>query len=120
MQAATCCSAIIHLTASRVYEATGNTELALRHFKAFQRLDSEARNLTASIATQLASAQFDFANQNLKIARLNEEKLKGDIAARTRLFLVLGSAAAVILCVLLFGLISVRRSRNEVRPRTTI
>ena len=104
-----------HLSASKVYEGLGDQNLALAHFKAFQRLDSEARNLTSSIASQLASAQFDFANQNLRIARLKQEKLQKDIATRTLLFSVLGAAGAIIFGVLLYGFISVRRSRNTVR-----
>jgi signal transduction histidine kinase/CheY-like chemotaxis protein len=111
-----------HLAASQTYEKTGNQALALAHFKAYQRLDSEARNLTASIASQLASSQFDFANQNLKIAKLKEDQLQKDIAmerqkarSRTILFMSLGGAAIIILGVLMVGLISVRRSRDDVR-----
>jgi signal transduction histidine kinase len=104
-----------HLSASKVHEGLGNQNLALAHFKAFQRLDSEARNLTSSIASQLASAQFDFANQNLRIARLKQEKLQKDIAARTTLFSVLGAAGMIVFVVLLYGFVSVRRSRNTVR-----
>ena len=115
-----------HRTAAQIYEATGDEPKALAHYKAFQRLDSEAQKLTASIASQLLGARFDFANQNLKISNLKRGQLQRDIALErqksrfqiTLLIAILG-ASAIVLGVLAFGLFSVRRSRNQVRDANT-
>lgn len=107
-----------HETAYQVYDQLGQTERALAHLKAFKRLDDEARNVTASTNAALMTARFDFTNQNLKIANLKAGQLQRDIQlARTRntITQVLLGSAVLVLGLLLFGLISLRRSRNEVR-----
>ena len=61
----------------------------------------EALRLTASASAQLLAAQFDFANQNLKISELKQGQLERDITIerernqfRTRLFVALGMVSA--------------------------
>ncbi|MDZ7587733.1 MAG: hypothetical protein U5J78_00630 [Parasphingorhabdus sp.] len=83
-----------HQSASQLYEQIGDKDTALVHLKAYQRLEAEAQNLTASTASQLVAAKFDSANQKLKISQLKEGQLKRDIeierqktAFRTTLFL---------------------------------
>ncbi|MBA4091025.1 MAG: hypothetical protein C0494_10585 [Sphingobium sp.] len=111
-----------HGAAADVYEKVGDRDLALAHLRAFQRLDAEAAKLTASYANQLASAQFDFAAQNLKISDLRKKQLERDVAMerqraqfRMAMFIGLGSAGLVAFAVTLAGFFSVRRSRDEVR-----
>ena len=111
-----------HRTAAAIYEATGNRALALAHLKAFGRLDDEARRLTASTASQLMAARFDFTNQNLKISTLKQERLRRDVQMerergrfRTVLLSGLLAAGGVVLALLLFGFVSLRRSRDRVR-----
>ncbi|HEX8382043.1 MAG TPA: ATP-binding protein [Sphingomonas sp.] len=115
-----------HLTASQVYEALGDVEAALRHAKAYQRLESEANQLTASAASQLMAARFDFTNQNLQISKLKQDQLARDVAAerdktrtRTLMFSALLAAAAIIFSVLLFGYFALRRSRDAVAAANT-
>ena len=110
-----------HHLAARVFEKKGESALALRHLKAFQRLDAEGRSLTSSAASQLIAARFDFANQNLKISKLKQDQLRLEIQAerdkshvRSLLFSGLGIFGAFALGVLLFGLLAVRRSRDAV------
>lgn len=100
-----------HAAAAQIYERAGNEAEALAHFKAFQRLDSEARQTTASTASQLMGARFDFANlkQNQLESDIQLERQKG--AFRNALLI----ASAIVLALLLFGFISIRRSRNRVR-----
>lgn len=108
----------LHKIAASVYERAGDRALALAHFKAFQRLDSEALQLTASASSQLMSAQFDFANQNLRISQLKQGQLQRDVTIaqqRANLFAGLGAALLVIFALLSFGYVSIRRSRNQVR-----
>ena len=111
-----------HQTAAQIYEAEGDNSEALAHVKAFQRLDSEAQKLTASIASQLLGARFDFTNQNLKISNLKRGQLQRDIQIereRGTFQMALLGAMAIVLSVLAYGFVSVRRSRNKVRDANT-
>lgn len=116
-----------HELAANVFEKLGRGDLALAHLKAFQRLDGEARNLTASASSQLMSARFDFSNQNLKISQLKQGQLERDIAierqrARFRQ-IVLGGlliAGAIVFGLLALGYLSIRRSRNQVRDANDV
>ena len=111
-----------HETAWRVFSASGEPDKALAHLAAFKRLDDEARDLAASTNAALMSAEFDFANQDLKIARLRSAQLQKDVElarnrerAQRNLMVTLTSAAGVVLALLLFGFFAMRRSRNLIR-----
>jgi signal transduction histidine kinase len=111
-----------HQTAYVVYQHLGRYDLALRHLEAFKRLDDEAQKLTASSSAALVTARFDFANQNLHIARLRAEKVRQEAVLqqsrarlRTILFSTILAAAALVLALLLAGFVSLSRSRNRVR-----
>jgi signal transduction histidine kinase len=71
-----------HEVAYRVYRATGDLPLAIAHLEAFKRLDDEGRSLAASANSALMGAKFDFATQQLEIARLQSAKLERDISLR--------------------------------------
>ncbi len=112
----------LHRIAANVYDKLGQRELALAHLRAYQRLDREGLRLIASVGAQLMAAQFDFANQNLRIAQLKQGQLQRDITIerqkyqfRTRLFTALGAALLLIFALLFFGYFSIRRSRDQVR-----
>lgn len=111
-----------HQAASQLYEQLGDKDKALAHLKAFQRLEAEAQTLTASAASQLMAAKFDFANQKLNIARLKEGQLKRDIEIerqkttfRTSLFLAIAAAATLVFGLILVGFFQMRKNRNQVR-----
>ena len=111
-----------HQSASQLYEQLGDKDKALAHLKAFQRLEAEAQTLTASAASQLLAAKFDFANQKLKISRLKEGQLKRDIEIerqkttfRTTLFLAIAAAASIVFGLILLGFFQMRKNRNQVR-----
>ncbi len=72
----------MHETAYRVYRAKGDLPLAMAHFEAFKRLDDQGRSLAASTNLALLGAQFDFARQDLEIARLRSAELERDISLR--------------------------------------
>jgi len=116
-----------HELAADLYARLGRTKQALAHLRAFQRLDGEARDLTASIGSQLLAARFDFANQNLRIAQLKQGQLQRDVQIerqrvnfRTALFTALAIAGAIVLALVTFAFFSIRRSRNEVRATNTV
>lgn len=110
-----------HQVASRVFEALGEPDQVLRHLKAFQRLDSEARNLTASTSEQLLGARFDYANQNLRISTLKQEQLRRQVEQErektwfwTVMLVGFGIAGAIVVGLLAFGIFSMRRARDRI------
>ncbi|MEP7005633.1 MAG: ATP-binding protein, partial [Sphingomonas bacterium] len=111
-----------HQTAFDLFKRMGDQKRALVHLEALKRLDDQTSTLAASTNTALAAARFDFANQELKIAKLKADELQRNIddevaRARTQrlIFMVLAAATIVVVFLLTFGLVTIRRSRNEVR-----
>ena len=111
-----------HKTAYVVYKRIGDERSALAHLEALKRLDEQTAQLASSANTSLASARFDFANQELRIAQLKATELQRNIdfermQARTRQNIAIGISAVVVIIVgmLAFGIVTLRRSRNQVR-----
>lgn len=111
-----------HRTAYTIYRASGEHDLALRHLVVLKRLDDEATTLARSTNAALMAARFDFANQELKIAGLQRDEARREVAyeqarAQTQRTIFLGAAGAtaIVVALLAFGLVTIRRSRNEVR-----
>ncbi|WP_448658866.1 ATP-binding protein [Sphingomonas sp. CJ99] len=111
-----------HLSAYLAFEAAGDQREALVHLKALERLDEQATKLAISTKTALMAARFDFQNQELQIARLKAEELRRNVEferARQRfqltLFIGIAVAVSVLVALLGFGVITLRRSRNQVR-----
>ncbi len=112
----------VHQTAYDIFRATGDSADALVHLQALKRLDDNATKLATSTKTALMAARFDFANQELKISQLKADELQRGIAferarAQTQRYIFLGSAAAVAIVIALLGvaLVTIRRSRDQVR-----
>lgn len=111
-----------HQVAYDIFKATGNQSEALTHLEALKALDDKTSTLAASANTALAAARFDFASQELKIEKLRRAQLQRDIddaklRARTQRTIIGGLAIAsgIIVGLLTYGLVTIRRSRNEVR-----
>ncbi|MFV0622724.1 ATP-binding protein [Sphingomonas sp. ac-8] len=111
-----------HLVAAQIYRRAGEPGKAVAHLFALRRLDEQALEIATSAKAALMGARFDFQNQELRIARLKAEELRRNVAferARARFERILfgGIAAAVALLVglLTFGIVTLRRSRNETR-----
>ncbi|MEI5688772.1 ATP-binding response regulator [Sphingomonas kyungheensis] len=111
-----------HRTAYVVYHAAGQSDLALRHLVALKRLDDESTAVARSTSAALMAARFDFANQELKIASLQRDEARRNVAfeqarARTQRNVFIGVVASTLVAILLLGLgiLALRRSRNEVR-----
>ncbi len=112
----------IHQTAYEVSRISGDAQGALVQLQAMKRLDDDATKLATSTKTALMAARFDFANQELKISQLKANELKRSIAfersrALTQRYVFLGASAAVavVIAMLAFGLVTIRRSRDRVR-----
>jgi signal transduction histidine kinase len=111
-----------HKAAFDLYSKLGDDHLALQHLKAYIRLADAARDLAASTNSALMSAKFDFENQNLKIERLKTQELektaqlaKSREQSRIIISETVGGAGALLLIMITYSLIMMRRSRNEVR-----
>ncbi|WP_267396873.1 MULTISPECIES: ATP-binding protein [unclassified Sphingomonas] len=111
-----------HRTAYRIYQATGHDDLALQHLEILKKLDDEATKLARSTNAALMAARFDFANQELKIANLQRDEARRSVAyeqarARTQqqIFLGIVLGTAIVIAMLGFGIVTLRRSRNQVR-----
>ncbi len=112
----------VHQTAYNVFSADGDARLALIHLQALKRLDDAGTKLATDTNTALMAARFDFANQELKISQLKAGELQRSIAferahAQTQrnIFLGVAAAVAVVIALLAIGLITIRRSRDQVR-----
>lgn len=110
-----------HRTAHMVYARAGDSARALVHLTALRRLDEQATQIATSTRAALMSARFDFANQELQIANLKAEELRRNIAferSRTQfqqvLFAGIAAATLIVLALLAYNLVTVRRSRNKV------
>lgn len=113
-----------HLIAAKVYAATGDFQRAFAHAQAYQRLDNERRAVMASTNSALMAAQFDYANQELKLSRVRAKKLETDAALeRSRQLLIKLTLYGLMALLVIAGLVvsglikalrTIRRSRNEV------
>lgn len=112
----------VHDIAYRIYVASGDPAAALTQLRAVKRLDDQATEIARSNSAALAAARFDYANQELRIARLKAADLARSVAferqtAHTQRLLLYGTVAGTLLIIALLaiGLFTIRRSRNEVR-----
>jgi signal transduction histidine kinase/ActR/RegA family two-component response regulator len=111
-----------HDIAYQIYTKLGRTDLAIKHLAALKRLDDQATDIARSNSAAIASAQFDFANQELRIAQLKAADLQKTIAferarARTQQWMFLGTL--LIIAMLIVGIVMIRRSRNALARTNT-
>ena len=110
-----------HQTAYQTYRALGDTDQALIHLAALKRLDDKATTLATTASTALMAARFDFANQELRITKLRYDEGLRAVAferarAQTQRYMFLGGAlaTAIVIGLLVFALVTSRRSRLRV------
>jgi diguanylate cyclase (GGDEF)-like protein len=102
-----------HETAYKIYAKLGQHKLALQHLAAFKRLDDSGRELAASTNDALMTAQFDNANRQLKMSRLEAGQAKAESKLREYFVLVsAGSLMAIIIILLLVLRIAAARRRR--------
>jgi signal transduction histidine kinase len=106
----------LHHTAYEIYRGLGEDAKALKELEAYRKLDDAQRAVAASATAALASARFNFTNQEI---RFKSERAVEQARFRNRMQLALLSAAVVISTLLLIGFLSIRRSRNQVREANT-
>lgn len=109
-----------HLYAYLVFREMGDFRLALRHLEALRRLNDEAVKVSTTASASLMSARFDFARQEAQIANLQREEAVRKAQFQRTLFLSIGGATLVIIALLSFGVVTLRRSRNQVRAANVV
>ncbi|MDO6413988.1 ATP-binding protein [Sphingomonas sp. BIUV-7] len=109
-------------TGYRIFKARGDDPRALQYLEAYKLVDDRARSLAASANAALMSARFDFANQQSRIAQLRANEVRQEATieqarARTRAIILGGLlvATGIVSSLLLFGFVSIRRSRDRER-----
>ena len=104
-----------HLIAYGIYNARGESKLALTHLERVRNLGDEAAQLATSTNIALMAARFDYANQELRIANLKADEARREAEFQRTLLFGVGGATLVIITLLSIGLFTIRRSRNQVR-----
>lgn len=108
-----------HQTAYELYSASGDHALALQHLSAFNRLEGQARDLSAEANSALLAARFDSENRELRISKLSAENEASEArlaTAQNRVWLLSGAIAFVIAAFLavLISLRIVNRSKRAI------
>lgn len=111
---------ISHGFAYEILRDAGTTRAALAHLEAMKRLDDEATKVATSTGAALMAARFNFAEQQTRIQMLKAEEARRAAAFQRTLFLSIGGATLVIIALLSFGLVTIRRSRNQVRATNVV
>jgi signal transduction histidine kinase/CheY-like chemotaxis protein len=104
-----------HTTAYDIYKAQGDKAHALYELEVIRTIDEKTTTTARSNNTALMSAKFDFANQELQIAKLQADEAKRRAKTQFGIFVATTLVSVVIFGMLSFGLITIRRSRNQVR-----
>jgi signal transduction histidine kinase len=109
-----------HFYAYSIYRALGDYRRALVHLEALKRLSDESAKVATTNSAALMAARFDYANQELTIQKLTTEQLRKSAEFQRTLFLAIGGATLVVMVSLIVGLVTIRRSRNEVRAANAV
>nr|WP_281501181.1 EAL domain-containing protein [Erythrobacter sp. F6033] len=109
-----------HETAYRIYSESGNYRLAAQHIAAFNRIDSQARDLSAQANNALLGARFDAENRELRISKLSAEKELNEAQLTTaqNQNLLLSTIVALVILAFLIAL-AVLRTVNRNRAAIT-
>ncbi|UZK66234.1 ATP-binding response regulator [Sphingomonas sp. M1-B02] len=109
-----------HLYAHEIFRKTGHIRLSLVHLEALKRLSDEAAKVATSTSAALMAAKFNYTNQQLTIQQLTTEQLRKTAEFQRTLFLSIGGGTLVLIALLTFGLVTIRRSRNQVRAANVV
>lgn len=109
-----------HETAYRIHSARGEYRTAFEHLSAFNRIDSQARDLSAQANNALLGARFDAENRELRISKLSAEKEANEarlVTAQNQNYLLSLLVAAIIFLfgIALVVLRTVNRNRRAIK-----
>lgn len=108
-----------HKVAFNLYKKQGNSAQALAHLEAYKRLSDNSRDLKASTNASLLAAQFDDANRELRISKLEAEEAQREMAlskseTKLRYITLLLVFAVVVISGMIYSLSIIRRRRKEI------
>lgn len=110
----------LHDMAYKVYKRLGDDRTAIRHIEIMQQLRDQANVVATSLRATLLAAQFDYANQELRIAKLKAESMRRNMQDADRntqrqrtVFATIVGAALVIMAALGMVAVLFRRGRNR-------
>jgi diguanylate cyclase (GGDEF)-like protein len=108
-----------HKTAFDLYKKQGNTPKALVHLEAYKRLSDNSRDLKASTNASLLAAQFDDANRELRITKLEATEAQRAMAlskseTKLRYISLMLVFAVIIISGMLYAMSLIRKRRLEV------
>jgi signal transduction histidine kinase len=111
---------ISHFYAYEVLRYAGDVRSALAHLEAMKRLDEDTIKVATSTGAALMAARFNYAEQQTRIQMLKAEEARRAAAFQRTLFLSIGGATLVIIALLSFGIVTLRRSRNQIRATNVV
>lgn len=108
-----------HKAAFNLFKKSGNATKALSHLEAYKRLSDNSRDLKASTNASLLAAQFDDANRELRISKLEAKQAQRDMElskseTKLRYITLLLVSAVIVIGGMLLALTIIRRRRREV------
>lgn len=108
-----------HKTAFNLYKQQGNNTKALIHLEAYKRLSDNSRDLKSSTNASLLAAQFDDANRELRISKLEAEEAQREMAlskseTKLRYITLLLVFAVIVISGMLYSISIIRRRRKEI------
>ncbi|KRC81701.1 ATP-binding protein [Sphingomonas sp. Root241] len=111
---------ISHFFAYEILRDVGASKLAFAHLQALRRLEEETTKVATSTGAALMAARFNFAEQQTRIQTLKADEARRTAEFQRTLFLSIGGATLVIIALLSFGLVTLRRSRNQIRATNVV
>ncbi|MEP9357648.1 ATP-binding protein [Sphingomonas sp. KR3-1] len=109
-----------HLYAYEIFNRAGATRDALEHLKAAKRLGDEASKVATTTGAALMAAKFNYAEQQNRILQLQAQEAERRGRYLLIMFLLIGAATVIVMAALGWGLVTIRRSRNQVRAANVV
>lgn len=110
----------LHDLAYKIYKQLGDDRTAIKHIEIMQGLRDKANLIATSMRTMLLAAQFDYSNQELRIAKLKAESMRRNMqdAARNTerqraVFVMIVGGGCVVMAALGLVAILFRRGRDR-------
>jgi signal transduction histidine kinase len=105
----------LHVIAHEIYSTLGDNRRALEQLEAVRRLDISDAQITASNRAAVIAAQFQFAAQDARIARLKAQQRQQETEYQRNVALVSVFGSLIALSLLFALLVLAIRSRNRAR-----
>ena len=109
-----------HYFAYQIFTRAGDARSALGHLEALKRLNDEATKVATTTGAALMAAQFNWAKQQNDILQLKTREAEGRARYQLTIFLLVGAATVIVMGALGWGLLTIRRSRNQVRAANIV